>query len=67
MPIVTLKLTGKPVTQAQKNALMQRTNTMLQEVLDKDPETNWVIIEEIDTQNWGIAGEPVTKRFAPVD
>ncbi|GAA3916014.1 4-oxalocrotonate tautomerase family protein [Litoribacillus peritrichatus] len=64
MPVVTIKLTGKPVTQVQKNALMQRTNEMLQEVLNKDPESNWVIIEEVATQNWGIAGRPVTERFA---
>jgi 4-oxalocrotonate tautomerase len=29
-------------------------------VLDKNPATTFVLIEEVDTDHWGIAGETVT-------
>jgi 4-oxalocrotonate tautomerase len=32
------------------------------ETLDKNPATTIVVIEEVDTDNWGIAGETVTVR-----
>jgi 4-oxalocrotonate tautomerase len=33
----------------------------LQRVLGKNPETTSVISEEVDTDNWGIAGKSVTQ------
>ena len=65
MPYVTIRLTGERVTKAQSESLISKTTAVLQEVLDKDPETTWVIIEEIPTQNWGIGGKPVTEKFFP--
>lgn len=35
---------------------------MLVDVLGKNPETTVVTIDEVDTDNWGIGGEPVTER-----
>jgi 4-oxalocrotonate tautomerase len=29
-------------------------------VLDKNPATTFVVIEEVDTDHWGIGGETVT-------
>jgi 4-oxalocrotonate tautomerase len=34
----------------------------LTETLGKNPATTIVVIEEVDTDNWGIAGETVTVR-----
>ena len=33
---------------------------MLTRVLNKDPQTTHVVIDEIDTDNWGFGGESVT-------
>ena len=33
---------------------------MLERVLNKDPQTTHVVIDEIDTDNWGVGGESVT-------
>jgi 4-oxalocrotonate tautomerase len=33
-------------------------------VLNKNPATTIVIVEEVETDNWGIAGETVTVRNA---
>jgi hypothetical protein len=35
---------------------------LLQRVLHKNPATTVVVIDEVDTDNWGIGGEQVTKR-----
>ena len=35
-----------------------------QDVLGKNPQTTVVVIDEVDTDNWGIGGEPVTQRRA---
>lgn len=34
---------------------------LLVEVLNKDPSTTFVIIEEVNTDNWGIGFEQVTE------
>ncbi len=63
MPIVTIQITGDPVTKDQKDQLIQKSTDMLVDVLQKDPKNTWVIIEEIDTENWGIDGKNVTHLF----
>lgn len=62
MPYVHIRITREGVTAAQKAALIERSTAMLVDVLDKDPATSFVLIEEVDTDNWGIAGETVTLR-----
>jgi 4-oxalocrotonate tautomerase len=37
---------------------------LLVDVLGKNPQTTVVVIDEVDTDNWGIGGEPVTQRRA---
>lgn len=32
-------------------------------VLDKDPATTFVVIDEVETDNWGVAGETVFLRY----
>jgi 4-oxalocrotonate tautomerase len=65
MPIVTIQVTRegtKPgadaVTAAEKSALIQGATQLLREVLDKPPESTFVIIEEVDPANWGWGGLP---------
>jgi 4-oxalocrotonate tautomerase len=64
MPYVNIKITNEGATCEQKSALIQGVTNLLQEVLGKNPQTTVVVIEEIDTDNWGIAGESVTTRRA---
>ncbi|MBM7095741.1 tautomerase family protein [Bacillus sp. H-16] len=33
-----------------------------QETLDKNPESMFVVIDEVDTDNYGLGGELVTER-----
>jgi 4-oxalocrotonate tautomerase len=62
MPYVNIKITREGVTRDQKKQLIAGTTQLLADVLGKNPATTFVIIEEVDTDNWGIAGEQVTQR-----
>ena len=62
MPMVNIQITREGATAKQKARLIQGATRLLMDVLKKDPATTMVIIEEVDTDNWGIAGETVTVR-----
>ncbi len=60
MPYVNIKLTREGVTTEQKEILIRETTAMLARVLNKDPQTTHVVIDEIETDNWGFGGESMT-------
>jgi 4-oxalocrotonate tautomerase len=62
VPYVNIKVTREGVTAEQKERLIHGATQLLVDVLGKNPQTTVVVIEEIETDNWGIAGESVTKR-----
>ena len=64
MPVVNIKVTGgsEAPTAEQKQELIKGATELLQRVLNKNPATTVVIIEEVSTDNWGIGGESVTVR-----
>ena len=50
------------VSAAQKAELIKGATDLLSNVLGKNPATTVVVIEEIETDNWGIGGESITVR-----
>lgn len=62
MPYVNIRITREGATREQKSQLIKETTEMLVRVLDKDPATTFVVIDEVDTDDWGVAGETVTQR-----
>ena len=58
MPIVTIQVTREGVTSEQKAALIKGATDLLKDVLNKDPELTFVIIEEVELENWGVGGLP---------
>lgn len=62
MPYVNIKVTNEGVTSAQKAELIKGATDLLATVLGKNPATTVVVIDEVDTDNWGIGGESVTIR-----
>jgi 4-oxalocrotonate tautomerase len=62
MPYVNIRVTDEGVTPQQKLALIEGTTDLLSRVLDKDPATTFVIIDEVPTDNWGVARDSVTNR-----
>ncbi|MGH6951473.1 MAG: tautomerase family protein [Vitreimonas sp.] len=64
MPYVNIKITRTGATAEQKAELIRGATELLQRVLNKNPATTVVVIDEVDTDNWGIGGESVTARNA---
>ena len=62
MPYVNIKITREGATTGQKAELIAGVTRLLQETLGKNPQTTVVVIDEVDTDNWGIGGESVTVR-----
>ncbi len=62
MPYVNIKITNEGVTSEQKKQLIEGATNLLKEVLGKNPQTTVVVIDEVETDNWGIGGEQVTDR-----
>ncbi len=62
MPFVNIKITKDGVTAEQKAQLIQGVTRLLADLLGKNPQTTVVVIEEVETGNWGIGGETVTRR-----
>ncbi len=61
MPYVNIKITNEKVTKEKKAQLIAGVTQLLVDVLDKNPATTVVVIDEVDTDNWGIAGTTVTQ------
>ncbi len=62
MPYVNIKITREGATAEQKVALIRGVTQLLVDVLQKNPHTTVVVVDEIDTDNWGVGGESVTER-----
>ena len=62
MPYVNIRITREGATTEQKAALIKGTTQLLVEILGKNPQTTVVVIDEVDTDNWGIGGESITSR-----
>ena len=62
MPYVNIKITREGnVTPEQKRQLIEGATNLLHNVLGKNKATTVVVIDEVDTDNWGIGGIPVTE------
>jgi len=65
MPYVNIKITreggpqGTGPSPAQKARLISGVTDLLQEVLNKNPATTFVVIDEVELDDWGIGGLPV--------
>ncbi len=62
MPYVNIKITREGITPEQKRELISGVTNLLVSVLGKNPHTTIVVIDEVDTDNWGIGGESVSIR-----
>jgi 4-oxalocrotonate tautomerase len=62
MPYVNIKITREGIGAEKKAELIRGVTKLLQEVLGKNPQTTVVVIDEVETDNWGIGGESVTLR-----
>ncbi len=61
MPYINIKITKEGATKEQKAQLIQGATQLVVDVLGKNPKTTMVVIDEVDTDNWGVGGESVTE------
>jgi 4-oxalocrotonate tautomerase len=61
MPYINIKITDEQVTAEQKKALIEGATQLLVDVLNKNPTTTVVVIDEVNTDNWGVGGKVVTE------
>jgi 4-oxalocrotonate tautomerase len=66
MPIVTIQVTREgttpgmtSITAEEKAALIKGTSELMLDVLGKPFDSTFVVIEEVDVDNWGWGGLPV--------
>jgi 4-oxalocrotonate tautomerase len=64
MPYVNVRVTNTGVTAAQKAEIIKGITDVLVKTLGKDPERTFVVIAEVDLENWGIGGESIAARRA---
>ncbi|WP_281990713.1 tautomerase family protein [Aquimarina aggregata] len=57
MPYINIKVTDERVTQEQKYQLIQGATQLVVDILNKNPKTTHVIIDEIPIENWGVDGK----------
>ncbi|ESP90821.1 tautomerase family protein [Pseudoalteromonas luteoviolacea] len=60
MPYINIKVTKEGVTKEQKQALISGATQLVVSVLNKVPSTTFVVIDEVDTDNWGIGYDQVS-------
>lgn len=61
MPFVNIKITDENVTREQKAQLVKGVTQVLVDVLNKNPATTMVVIDEVKLDNWGINHELVSE------
>ena len=61
MPIVTIRITREGATPSQKAALIKGATDLLADVLGKPPGLTFVVIEEVELEDWGVGGLPVAE------
>ena len=60
MPYINVKITDEGVTNDQKKEIIKGCTQLMVDVLDKDPATTFVVIDEVNTDNWGIGFDQVS-------
>ncbi len=61
MPYVNIRITDDGVTAEQKRQVIREVTDVLVRVLNKRPDSTFVVIDEVPTDNWGHYGESVTE------
>lgn len=63
MPFVNVKITSG-ATRQQKAELIEGITDLLVRVLEKNPASTHVVIEEVPAENWGVSGRSVAELRA---
>lgn len=67
VPIMRVEVAKGVASVEQKRAVIRRMTDVLVEELGRDPEYIFVLIDEVDTDNWGRKGQLLTELWAQRD
>lgn len=59
MPYVNVRILDDGVTAEQKAEVIAGITEIMVRVLNKKPESTFVVIDEVPLENWGFKGKPV--------
>ena len=59
MPVVTIRMTREATTPGQEAELIKGATDLLVDVLNKPPGLTFVVIQEVEMEDWGVGGLPV--------
>ena len=57
MPYINIKVTDEGVTKEQKQKLIAGATQLVVDILNKNPESTHVVIDEVPQDNWGVRGK----------
>ena len=61
MPLIQVKVAGS-LTKEQKQAITKSFCKTLQEVADKNPESTYIIFEEVSRENWAVGNNLLSEK-----
>jgi 4-oxalocrotonate tautomerase len=61
MPIVTIQITREGTTPEQKAELIKGSTDLMARVLNKPPKLTFVVIQEVEMEDWGVDGLPAAE------
>ena len=61
MPYINVKITDEGVSKEQKQTIIAGCTQLMVDVLNKNPATTFVVIDEVSIDNWGIGFDQVTE------
>ena len=62
MPYINIKVTDEQVTKEQKQKLIAGATQLVIDILNKNPETTHVVIDEVPVDNWGVIGKQYSEH-----
>ena len=60
MPYIKIEVTREGVTREQKQIIIKGVTDLISNTLNKDPHLTHVVIQEIELDDWGYAGDQVS-------
>lgn len=57
MPYINIRVTDEEVTTEQKRLLIEGATKLVVDILNKNPKTTHVVIDEVPVENWGYDGK----------
>ncbi len=61
MPYVNVKTAG-PLSSEQKKELAVRISAALKDVAGKNPDSTYIVFEEIERENWAVGGRLLSEK-----